>query len=133
MNDLHEYLKQNFTKFKGGSLCIFGDWFGRPGDNVHIPKTFSFENDVLTITFDDDETLTIWNPSHVQIQEHIFKIGEASKIRWEWFYYGRPKIEKNRFFREYIKDQEGIQADTNINWYNYQFDTSMKEPAVIIA
>src|SRR5687768_5944486 len=100
MNDLNEYMKQHFTKFKRGSLRIFGDWFGRPGDNVHIPKTFSLVNDVLTVTFDNKEILTIWNPSHVQIEERMFKVGEASKVRWEWFYYGRPKIQENRFFLE---------------------------------
>ena len=132
MNDLHTYLKQHFNKFKGGSLCIFGDWFGRPHDNVHIPKTFSFVDDVLTVTFEDDETLTIWNPSQVQIQERMFKVGGASKVRWEWFYYGRAKTEENRFFLEYAKDQEGIRTDTNINWYNHSFATSIKEPAVLI-
>ncbi len=60
MHDLHEYLKQQFTMFKGGSLRIFGDWFGRPYDNIHILKTFSFVDDILTVTFDDDETLIIW-------------------------------------------------------------------------
>ena len=132
MNDLHKYLKQNFIKFKGGSLCIFGDWFGRPYDNVHVPKTFSFDNDILTITFDNDETLTIWNPSHVQIEERLLKVGEASKVRWDWFYYGRPKIEKNRFFLEYVKDQGRIHTDTNVDWYNHPFQTSLKEPAVVI-
>jgi len=132
MHDLHEYLKQQFTMFKGGSLRIFGDWFGRPYDNVHIPKTFSFINDILTITFDDDETLIIWNPSHVQIQERMFKVGEASKVRWEWFYYGRPKTQENRFFLEYAKDQSGIHTDTNVSWYTPLFHTSMKESAVIM-
>jgi hypothetical protein len=132
MNDLYAYLKQHFTEFKGGGLRMFGDWFGRPHDNVHIPKKFSFDNDVLTITFDGDETLTIWNPSHVQIQERMFKIGEASKVRWEWFYYGRPKTQENRFFLEYVKDQSGIHTDTNVSWYTPPFHTSMKELAVVI-
>lgn len=132
MNDLNEYLEQHFVKFKGGSLRIFGDWFGRPYDNFHVPKTFSFVDNILVITFENDETLTIWNPAHLQIEEHTFKVEEASKVRWEWFYYGRPKIEENRFFLEYAKDQSAIHADTNVNWYRPRFNTSMKESAVII-
>lgn len=132
MNDLNEYLEQHFVKFKGGSLRIFGDWFGRPYDNFHVPKTFSFVDNILVITFENDETLTIWNPSQLQIEEHTFKVEEASKVRWEWFYYGRPKIEENRFFLEYAKDQSAIHADTNVNWYRPRFNTSMKESAVIL-
>ncbi len=132
MNDLNEYLQKHLLKFRGGSLRIFGDWFGRPHDNLHIPKMFSFVNDVLAITFDNDETLTVWNPSYVQIADSIFKIAGASKVRWEWFYYGRPKTEENRFFLEYVKDQNEIHTDTNVNWYKPLFNTSTKEPAVII-
>jgi hypothetical protein len=132
MNDLHEYLKQHFSKFKGGSLRIFGDWFGRPHDNFHSPKTFSFEKSVLVITFQDDETLTVWDPSHVQIEEHVFKVESASKVRWEWFYYGRPRVEKNRFFMEYVKGDSNIHTDTNVNWHNPPFHTSINEPAVTI-
>jgi hypothetical protein len=132
MNDLNEYLNQYFTKFKGGSLRIYGDWFGRPHDNFHIPKTFFFENSTLVITFEDDETLTIWDPAHVQIEEHIFRVGTASKVRWEWFYYGRSKIEKNRFFLEYKKDRREIHTDTNVDWYGPSFHASMNEPAVML-
>ena len=133
MNDLNEYLKQYFPMFKGGSLRIFGDPFGRPYDNFHIPKTFSFVEDILVITFEGDETLTIWNPFHIQIAEHIFKVEEASKVRWEWFYYGRPKTEKNKFFLEYIKGQTDIHTTTNVDWYRPSFHAAMKEPAVMIA
>lgn len=132
MNDLNAYLKQHFIKFKGGSLRIFGDWFGRPYDNFHTPKTFSFVDNILVVTFNDDETLTVWNPAYVKIEEHTFKIEEASRVRWEWFYYGRPKTEENRFFLNYVKGQSEIHADTNVNWYSPRFHTSLNEPAVII-
>ncbi len=40
-------------KKQGGSLCFYGDWFGRPGDNFHRIKHYFYQDDVLEIIFDE--------------------------------------------------------------------------------
>ena len=38
---------------KCGSLCFWGDWFGRPMDNIHTPVSASFDEaeELLVIPF----------------------------------------------------------------------------------
>jgi len=132
MTDLSTYLKKNLPRFKGGALRIFGDWFGRSHDNIHQPKEFSFRQGVLSITFDQDETLTVWNPQNVVIDEDTFVIGDADQVKWEWYYYGRPKLAENRYYLDYVRAAEAIKGDSNVDWYSPAFSTSDSEPAVRI-
>lgn len=71
-------LEQNI---RSGSLCMFGCWFGRPMDNIHRSCSANFENDLLTINFDQGETLEIWNPSKLIIDGNVLKIAKASKVK----------------------------------------------------
>jgi hypothetical protein len=132
MNDLNTYLNENFSKFKGGTLRMFGDWFGRPHDNFHQAKQFSFDGCILTVTFYEDEQLIVWNPQDVIVERHRFIIGNADRVRWEWYYYGRPKLQENRFFLDYTRTSDGIKVESNVDWYAPVFSASGSEPAVQI-
>ncbi len=70
-------------RFKGGSLRIFGDWFGKPHDNRHKPKSVVLEPSRLIVTFDEDETLTVDKPKGIVVVEAEFRIQRAEKVRWE--------------------------------------------------
>lgn len=111
---------------------MFGDWFGRPYDNFHQPKGFMFSDGVLTITFNEDETLTIWNPASILIDERTLLVRNADHVRWEWFYYGRLKLKENRFYMDYVRTPNGIKGCSNVDWYAHTFKTSESEPAVRI-
>jgi hypothetical protein len=82
-------------KIKSGTLCFFGEWFGRPHDNWHEVASASAADDELIIRFNEDETLTIWNPADARISEEYFDIVNASRVHWEWFHYGREKTSEN--------------------------------------
>ena len=47
------------NKKQGGSLCFYGDWFGRPFDNYHEIKEYSYSDDVLEIVFETSYGLII--------------------------------------------------------------------------
>jgi hypothetical protein len=51
-------------------------------------------------------------------------------VRWEWFYYGRPKIGANRYFEQFMKTSDGIEATTNADWYSPIFKPSGSKSAV---
>jgi hypothetical protein len=87
---------------RSGSLCMFGCWFGRPMDNNHRSCSAMFTTDLLTIKFDQGETLEIWNPSKFIIDDTVLKIPKASKVKWSWFYYGKPQIQENLRTQEFI-------------------------------
>ena len=85
------------------SLRFFGEWFGGRRDNIHTITGATASNDALVVHFDEDETLTVWNPSGIVATATIFPIEDAARLRWEWFYYGRPHLPENLQHIEYIR------------------------------
>jgi len=115
-----------------GSLCVFGDWFGRPMDNCHRLVSHEAEEDYLKLSFNEGETLEVWRPQGLKKEGRRFVIQHAKRVRWEWFYYGRPQLPENRFFVEHVADGESITASSNVNWAPHSFKPSRAEPAVSI-
>lgn len=114
------------------SLCVFGDWFGRPGDNCHRLVSHEAKEDYVRLKFDEGETLEVWNPEGLRVDGRSFIIEKASRVRWEWFYYERPKNRQNRLFIEHLLVGERIEATTNIEWPPSRFAPSQSYPAVSI-
>src|SRR4029434_8447953 len=75
---------------RSGSLQIWGEWFGRTMDNVHTCVSCKAGSDHIVLSFDGGERLTVWNPEAVKTRGFTLRIPGASRVRWEWFYYGRP-------------------------------------------
>lgn len=80
---------------KGGSLRFFGEWFGRPYDNFYCPVSAELIDSVLTIRFNGGEKCTVFDPLNIVNEPNDFHIELASKIVWEWYYYGREQTPKN--------------------------------------
>jgi hypothetical protein len=94
-------LSKQLPRVKSGTLRIWGEWFGRPYDNVHTITTAVAQGDTLIISFDQGETLTIESPDKAAFDQNRFQIGIASRVRWEWFYYGRDRLPENRQYLDY--------------------------------
>ncbi|MDE6733776.1 MAG: hypothetical protein K2J77_12995 [Oscillospiraceae bacterium] len=94
----------------GGSLCFWGEWFGRPYDNIHRPVSAELSESVLTIRFESGEKCTIFEPSEIVNEPNDFHIAHASIIVWEWYYYGREHTPENLCRREYTNDGENNHA-----------------------
>ena len=129
---LAEIIKQKLPYVKAGSLRFWGEWFGRPYDNRHTIISCDSEEEVLRLHFDEGEMLSVWVPRDLDISEDSFQIGDAERVRWEWFYYGRPQIAANRYFEEFAKTPQGIEATTNVDWYQPNLQPSAREAAVQI-
>ena len=116
-----------------GSLVVWGDIFGGRIDNVHraIGVTEVAE-DCVCVNFDQGETLRVWEPDGLTATEREFRIDRASRVRWEWFYYGRPRVPANLYFIEFEKCDEDVTASTNIDFYTPNFKPSTQHPAVEI-
>jgi len=71
-------INRTVSKIKAGSLRFFGEWFGRPYDNGHQVVSASAVENVLTIRFNEDETLSVWDPSKSKISGSEFEIKSAS-------------------------------------------------------
>lgn len=100
-----------------GSLRIWGHWFGKPYDNDHAIVACTVANASLELLFDEGETLSIWEPRGLQLPSSGFSILSASRVRWEWFYYGRPQIPANRYFLDYAWTSGQMTLESNVDWY----------------
>ena len=102
-----------------GSLCFYGEWFGgRPYENQHTLTDVDGDESSTAMSFDEGETLTVWDPAGVSVADDGLRIARASRVRWEWFYYGRPKTPENRYSIDYRVDNRGVIAVTDTaDWY----------------
>lgn len=115
---------------KAGTLRIWGDWFGRPHDDVHRIVGADSDDCSVTITFEGKETLRVWHPAGVQVGPDAFRILQAERVRWEWFYYGRPQLPQNRYFLDYAFHGGTVRGSSNVDWYSPRFETDPAMPAV---
>jgi hypothetical protein len=103
----------NETLPRGGSLCVWGQWFGRPLDNVHQIVSCEADNDLLKVHFEKGETLFVWSPSGSEARKHAFQIARATKVRWQWFT-GARRSASDRGYWEFKKEGDAIVASTNV-------------------
>ena len=116
------------------TLGFWGNWFGKPYDNIHRVTMMQLkENEnCLLITFDKDERLFIWKPKGIKVSDSRFLIKNAFRVKWEWFYYGKPKVNENLYYQEFTKKGLIITAKTNVDWYKPECHSSIFAPAVEI-
>ena len=115
-----------------GSIQIFGDWFGRPYDNLHRLQAVSLNGNVLLMTFVDGETLEVTAPSGAVIDNKVFSIERANRVLWKWFYYGKPQVDSNLYYRNYQVSGGAVLADSNVDWYKSDLKPSLSSLAVRI-
>jgi len=100
-----------------GTLTFFGDWFGKPMDNIHTLVGVDAEGDRLVLHFDQRETLEIDDPTTLVADQRTFAMRDASRVCWRWFYYGRPRTPENQYMIEYTKLPSGIDVVDTTDWY----------------
>ena len=121
-------------QFKGGSLCFYGHWFGRPYDNYHQLEmaTLDSSTNTLTLTFNEKEILTISNPQDISEFENKLTIGSADRIYWKWFSYGKPQTNDNLYFIEINRKDNSLTGISNVDWYKPDFkDLNIINPALL--
>jgi len=120
-------LNREVGRLKFGSLCFWGVWFGKPYDNQHRITGADGQADLLHVGFDGGELLSVWSPVGLEASTSIFQIAAADRVRWEWYYYGRPQTPENLYFEDYLRGQAG---KTNANWYQPNLIPVSGSPAV---
>jgi hypothetical protein len=129
-----EVISRHLPDVKCGSLVVFGDVFGGRIDNVHTVRSAHAVGTAerLVIEFDDDEVLEVWDPEDAIVSATELRIDRATKVRWEWFYYGRPKTPENRYFIEHVNAGGAVTTTTNVDAAPLAFHPSSRRPAVEI-
>lgn len=117
---------------RGGSLCIFGEWFGGRPDNWHEVTEAAAEGDALIVRFNERETLTVVRPRGVTVTEDEFRIERADVVRWEWFYYGRPARPENLYVMEYARRGDAVEVTDTADWYEPEHHPDATASAVLM-
>jgi hypothetical protein len=124
-------LRSALSDVRRGSLRVYGDWFGKPKDNLHWPTSADADGDELIITFNEDEVLAVTSPYGWTFTSQVFRISSARRVVWRWYSYGRPKIAENLFTQEHRLGEDGrIVAQSDVDWYSPTFAPSLSAPAV---
>ena len=108
-----QYISVQIPLIKSGTLRIWGEWFGRPFDNIHRIVAANADGDRLILEFNEGETLTIFEPDGVTCTENNFFVHVATRVRWEWFLYGEDHSPENLRFLDYFLGPEGCTLRTN--------------------
>lgn len=123
-------INASLPHLRAGTLRFWGEWFARPHDNFHQLVSCHASGNMVTLQFNEGETLAIAEPAGLAIEEGLFSIQSAARVRWEWFYYGRPQTNENRYFEEFVNEGARLTTTTNVDWYSSQFSPSLSAKAV---
>jgi hypothetical protein len=90
---------------QSGSLAFWGDIFGGRYGNRHriIEYKYNEVKGIYSINFNESEICTIYDPEAIEYGRKAFIIKDASRIVWEWYYYGREKTASNLNRLDYNK------------------------------
>jgi hypothetical protein len=109
VTDAADQIRSAHDVLPSDSLRFFGEWLGGRRDNFHriVNAEAALEDDALVVYFDAAETLMIWDPVGITANSRTFRIEDASRLVWRWFYYGRSPIPENLHRIEYVRTPDG--------------------------
>jgi hypothetical protein len=120
-----------------GSLCVWGDWFGKPLDNQHILVAAVEDGDMLVLTFDEDEVLTVRGPRDWVVDPHgppgspVLRIEGADQVEWEWYPYGHAKLAESRRREVHWLEGGRVRALAEPGPFASVLAPTLEKPAVI--
>jgi hypothetical protein len=100
-SDLYNAIYDQLDRLRAGSLSFWGDWFGRPYDNIHRIVGADASDDVAVIYFDHAESLVIESPRVWSLMDGLLMVQDAERVRFQWFYYGNVPSADTLKFVEY--------------------------------
>jgi hypothetical protein len=112
-DDLRNAVYEHLPGMKGGSLSFWGDWFGRPHDNVHRLVGAVSVGEKAVLFFDLGESLILDEPDGWSFAEGALLVRNAKSVRFQWFSYGRLPGNESLQFREYRWRGSDIQLATD--------------------
>ena len=106
-------VNQSLAELKAGSLCFWGDWFGKPYDNQHRITGAMAVDEYDVIYFNEGETLRLEGPQNWSLNGGRLLIRDAISVRFQWFYYGRLPGPDSLRFIEYRRVGGAIEVSAD--------------------
>lgn len=80
-SDLINQFHKNGT-IRHGSISIYGDSIGKPGDNFYLLEAIQrLDNDTIIFEFHQDKII-VYSPTNIVLNEKVIGIQSAKKIEW---------------------------------------------------
>jgi hypothetical protein len=115
----------------GGSMCLFGDWFGEPHKRK-LPlqsAAFSAEHKLLTLHFAAGEVVEIQNPRGLFESDTFLKILKADRVRLSWPANNHPA---ETHVTAYHWSPKRIKVESTVKDARHTFHVSLGEPALML-
>ena len=130
-SDIATHIQALLPHVPSGTLRFWGVWFGRPHDNCHTIVRAEADGDCLAVHFNDEETLRVWQPADCQIDSQQFVIRSASRVLWQWYWYGRPHAPGNLMSDDFVRDGLSVRFQSTFPIQRHETPT-IHQPAVQI-
>lgn len=122
---------------KGGAVCFWGYWFGKPYDNFHQIAFVRFDEieHKLELLFTESESLIIESPERIKEYNNHIEIESARKILWQWHPFGKSytNTPADYSYIEIIRNKDDFEGKANDNWREEALKRlDINKPAVII-
>jgi hypothetical protein len=123
-------IRGQLPNVKSGSLRFWGQWFGRPYDNIHTIVDATATVESLWLHFNCGESLQIDAPRNAVVELDRLVIRDAGRVHWEWNKYGNPP--GRRYYQEYVRCGDHIDTNTDVDCYRPVLQPCVTESAVEI-
>lgn len=132
--ELAQLNHKNQNIFKGGTLKIFGDWYGEPYQNsLKILRIdYDEERRQMEIKFSQNTRILIDEPDHILESPSVLKILSAKSIKLEFQHEKKGSAEQGRYFKNYTVVKNRIKTETNVDWIKQKIDAAIGQDALII-
>lgn len=115
----------SLLKSTGGSLKIFGKFWGRPFDDFHEIKSIEDLGSHIVIYFKtyslNTDCLKVWNPSRVELNNVGTKLWFADKVIHSWenepISVGIKTVRPVTYYREYVLQKGTLQVFSSFEPY----------------
>ncbi|WP_159517787.1 hypothetical protein [Sunxiuqinia indica] len=132
--ELAELNHKNQNIFKGGTLKIFGDWYGEPYQNSLkiLSIDYNEEKKQMEIQFSQNTRIIIDEPDHILESPSVLKILSAKRIKLEFQHEKKGSTKQGSYFKNYAVERNRIRTETNIDWIKQKIDATIGQDALII-
>ncbi len=130
-SEIAAHIQTLLPQLPSGTLRFWGVWFGRPYDNYHTIVCVEADGDCLVVHFNEEETLRVWQPAEWQIDSKQFIIRSASRVLWQWFWYGRPHTPGNLMSHDFVREGLSVKFESTFPMHQHEIAT-IHQPAVQI-
>jgi hypothetical protein len=127
---LAERITQLLPHIDNRAIRLWGQWTGgKAWDNWYrLIRCEAEGGDMLHMDFHSGEALFVWAPNRAVVDETVFRIGNADRLRWEWHVLSSPNPSVSFF--QFVQTPAGVEWTRNAGEWQRVLHPVASQPAV---